>query len=221
MWGVIWVREKELRLDIHLFFCTPIREPHLFPCDVKSENFFPFILHTSIGDNLKHPVSTVTYDLGVLKKTDAVLQSTFSHCGNVWLSRETPKRTDDKDSSSWKSNSHTLEIKPLPAGTDPYENYVTSWPLLSQNIYNSGTFLSDLKRLEGKIGARPFSLGGDVRSKITKKPKDSQQQSVWQVQHRTIWYISTSTTHASQHWQKCIIANKVDLYQFTSLLVEF
>lgn len=68
MWGVIWVREKELRLDIHLFFCTPIREPHLFPCDVKSENFFPFILHTSIGDNLKHPVSTVTYDLGVLKK---------------------------------------------------------------------------------------------------------------------------------------------------------
>ena len=71
--GVIWVREKELRLDVHLFLKDlPFTETHA--CDhldvqeeereiIKSnENVFYFFVvvffklkRTSNGDNLKHP----------------------------------------------------------------------------------------------------------------------------------------------------------------------
>lgn len=54
--------------------------------------------------------------------------------------------TVDRDSS--QQMSHTLESKPLPVGTDTYGNYVISWLLLFQNMYNSGSFLPDLKSPE-------------------------------------------------------------------------
>lgn len=66
-----------------------------------------------------------------------------------------------------KGKLHTL-MKPLPAGTDPHENYVKciSWPMRLQNMYSSGGFLPDLRRPEGKLDPphthTHFSLGGNV-----------------------------------------------------------
>lgn len=62
MWGNL-VREKELRLELHLFLRSPSGELRFSPCEVnsrkksdkKKNKFFPFMLQTSHGDNLKHP----------------------------------------------------------------------------------------------------------------------------------------------------------------------
>lgn len=158
--GVIWVREKELRLDIHLFLRSPIREPHLCPCDVRSEKKIQFFL-------LSFKLPTVTTwntpswfcrirlgtDLWVLQFCNQL----FCCCGDVWLWRETRYSVQATGTlANKRSPSHTLESEPRPAGTDPYGNYVISWPLLFQNTYNSGSFLPDLKSPEGKLEHGPF-----------------------------------------------------------------
>lgn len=139
--GVIWVREKEYRLDINLFLCAPLREPDLCPCDVKRKKIaFSLIIHNfHRWQPEKSLVGFVTLDWEVIYGSAAA--QLLWKC--LIMKRNATQNTDDRDPSLHRSNSH-----PLPVRTGPYGNCVISCPLLVQNTKSTR-----------ETGTRPLAPG--------------------------------------------------------------
>lgn len=130
-------------------------------CEEKQkEDFFPFIRHTSTGDNLKHPWWVMLYKTREwFTKVLQLCNQLCNCCWNVWSWRETIQkkmtRTLARGGQLHKllRKSHFLQEEIL------RETMLFSWPLLLPEHIHFWNFSSRPQEARGKTGTHPFLPG--------------------------------------------------------------